>query len=273
MEPGCIRDLIALDNGMFGLVEVRSVPELERRLLECAIASIPTDVHAGLFLVDPLPQVTLLCSAGRPVGPEWMDLWNRRFSRCFPASFDPGGSVQVIDWGAEKSSAYSREFMLPQGIGTSLYVAVDDGIPGPPRMLVINRENGRRFSARELVVATRLHRFLPGLFRFANRLQESERSVVWRGVLASRGESLSNREMEVVQLLWRHLSVPEIGRRMRLSPRTVETYVDRAYAKLGVFDRRGLVRRVEAIAGGRIRRSGTATGVPEPPRVSVRVPR
>ncbi|MBV9190240.1 MAG: response regulator transcription factor [Betaproteobacteria bacterium] len=54
-------------------------------------------------------------------------------------------------------------------------------------------------------------------------------------------ESLSRRERQVLQLIAEGRSVPEIGKLISISPRTVETYRSRLYEKLGIKDMRELI--------------------------------
>jgi DNA-binding NarL/FixJ family response regulator len=54
-------------------------------------------------------------------------------------------------------------------------------------------------------------------------------------------ESLSARERQVLQLLAEGRSVPEIAALISISPRTVETYRERLYEKLGFSDMRELI--------------------------------
>jgi DNA-binding NarL/FixJ family response regulator len=55
-------------------------------------------------------------------------------------------------------------------------------------------------------------------------------------------ETLSKREREVLQLVAEGHSSAEIGRRLSLSPKTVDTYRSRLMGKLGVRDLAGLIR-------------------------------
>src|SRR5665647_480543 len=56
-------------------------------------------------------------------------------------------------------------------------------------------------------------------------------------------EPLSVRELEVLRLLGSDLDGPEIARRLVVSLNTVRTHTKNIYAKLGVTNRRGAVRR------------------------------
>ncbi|MGZ4125885.1 MAG: LuxR C-terminal-related transcriptional regulator [Actinomycetota bacterium] len=48
---------------------------------------------------------------------------------------------------------------------------------------------------------------------------------------------LTTREVEVLQLLSEGLTLHQVARRLRISPRTVETHVSKTYRKLGVHNR------------------------------------
>ena len=55
-------------------------------------------------------------------------------------------------------------------------------------------------------------------------------------------ESLSNREREILKLVADGLSSAEIGRRLNLSPKTVDTYRSRLMQKLQISDLAGLIK-------------------------------
>ena len=55
-------------------------------------------------------------------------------------------------------------------------------------------------------------------------------------------ESLTDRERTVIELTARGLSAAEAGRTIHLSPKTVEGYIARAKSKLGLANRRDIVR-------------------------------
>ncbi len=70
--------------------------------------------------------------------------------------------------------------------------------------------------------------------------------ILAEGISSRRGaspiDSLSNREREILKLVSDGLSSAEIGRRLRLSPKTVDTYRSRLMQKLRVTDLTGLVK-------------------------------
>ncbi|XVV07324.1 ATP-binding protein [Actinosynnema sp. CA-248983] len=74
---------------------------------------------------------------------------------------------------------------------------------------------------------------------------------------------ISTREAEVLALLGEHLSNAEIGARLFISVRTVETHVSSLLRKLGAPDRRGLAQL--AVEWGRVARGGrVAPALPSP---------
>jgi LuxR family maltose regulon positive regulatory protein len=94
---------------------------------------------------------------------------------------------------------------------------------------------------------------------FASRLLGWFRQEAGQGVTggeAARGEhgypgeeiqDLTGREREVLQLLVKGLSYPEIAEQLVISPGTVKTHVSHIYAKLGVKGRMQVVRRVKEL--------------------------
>jgi DNA-binding NarL/FixJ family response regulator len=56
---------------------------------------------------------------------------------------------------------------------------------------------------------------------------------------------LTRRERQVLSLVAAGLTAEACGRRLRLSPRTVHKYLERAYDKLGVHDRVSAVLRAQ----------------------------
>jgi ATP/maltotriose-dependent transcriptional regulator MalT len=63
-------------------------------------------------------------------------------------------------------------------------------------------------------------------------------------------DALSPREVEVLRLVARGLSNPEIGKELFISEATVKTHLLRSFAKLGVSDRTAAV--TTAIASGHL---------------------
>lgn len=62
---------------------------------------------------------------------------------------------------------------------------------------------------------------------------------------------LSDRELEVVRGVWRGQTEGEIAAALEIAPRTVHTYMERIYVKLGVHNRAELIQAVFAALDGR----------------------
>jgi DNA-binding NarL/FixJ family response regulator len=63
---------------------------------------------------------------------------------------------------------------------------------------------------------------------------------------------LTTREVEVLQLLSEGLTLHQVARRLRISPRTVETHVSKTYRKLGVHNRVQALREAASLGVVRI---------------------
>jgi DNA-binding NarL/FixJ family response regulator len=63
---------------------------------------------------------------------------------------------------------------------------------------------------------------------------------------------LTTREVEVLQLLSEGLTLHQVARRLRISPRTVETHVRKTYRKLGVHNRVQALREAASLGVVRI---------------------
>jgi len=64
--------------------------------------------------------------------------------------------------------------------------------------------------------------------------------MTWVG-LPKPGAPLSDREVEIVRLIAKGLTSPQIGAQVALSPNTVKTHTQRIAAKLGVTGRGAIV--------------------------------
>ena len=83
------------------------------------------------------------------------------------------------------------------------------------------------------------------------RVLEELRRLGYRGrkaEAAARGPgSLTGREREVVRLAVQGYTAREIGERLFIGKRTVETHLANAYAKLGVPSKRDLIKRASEL--------------------------
>ena len=78
------------------------------------------------------------------------------------------------------------------------------------------------------------------------RAVKEQRRISARQARSSAGQQvLSKREYQVAELVAQGLTNQEIGERLFVSPRTVETHVGRVLSKLGITSRSGVARRLE----------------------------
>ena len=75
------------------------------------------------------------------------------------------------------------------------------------------------------------------------RLERLQRRLVGRSRPAVSGESLTEREADVLRMLQGTLSLRDIGRELYLSPNTIKTHTRTLYRKLEVSDRHDAVTR------------------------------
>jgi DNA-binding CsgD family transcriptional regulator len=85
-------------------------------------------------------------------------------------------------------------------------------------------------------------------------------------------DALTDTELKVVRLVAERLTNPEIGERMFISRRTVQTHVSSALAKVGVANRRELAAEATRRGGRRLRVEGVGEE-PQQPQPAVEVTR
>lgn len=109
-------------------------------------------------------------------------------------------------------------------------------LPTPDRLLALEE-------------SARLYASLPAP-RHQERVMHEIRLMGAAGVRAARRVgSLTERELAVARLTVRGLTAPEVGKSLHVSPRTVESHLAHAYAKLGISGRAQLAERLRELAG------------------------
>ncbi|TMF18662.1 MAG: helix-turn-helix transcriptional regulator [Chloroflexi bacterium] len=101
-------------------------------------------------------------------------------------------------------------------------------------------------------VATASSRALDAIWRLRRHRFSSRHSAVCVGPRRIRFnglESLTRREVEVARLASQGYMASEIGDRLQISVRTVESHLAHVYTKLGVTSRRALIRMSARLAG------------------------
>ncbi|GAA0457187.1 response regulator transcription factor [Streptomyces stramineus] len=130
----------------------------------------------------------------------------------------------------ECSSEARRDYGTNQQLGLPL---PSDG--GALRAVSLGRK-GSDFSARELAFATRIQPLLISADSHVRELRRL-RALSTGLVLPTEGHGLTPREQTVLGLLAEGLTADVIGRRLTISPHTVNRHLEKIYRKLGTNNR------------------------------------
>lgn len=134
--------------------------------------------------------------------------------------------------GWRTSRAYATARAQFQGALHHLVIPLPT-LAGHVRVVGLAR-SGRNFQAREIAFARRLQ---PLLTRLDRHLRAS----------TDNASTLTARERDVLTLIAEGETTRAVGRRLTISPRTVEKHLENAYRKLGVTDRLAAVVRAGAL--------------------------
>ena len=152
------------------------------------------------------------------------------------------------------------DLTMPGGDGVSATKSLT-ALSNPPRVLVLTMHTEEEYlmpalkaGAAGYLVKSAADRELVDAIRAVMRgemyVQQNAGRVLARGFVAkdpageerARFERLTERERNVLVLVARGYSAPEIGDRLSISPKTVDTYKQRVNEKLGVTHRADYVR-------------------------------
>jgi DNA-binding NarL/FixJ family response regulator len=152
------------------------------------------------------------------------------------------------------------DLTMPGGDGVTATKAITE-LPDPPKVLVLTMHTEEDYllpvlkaGASGYLVKSAADRELIDAIRAIARgemyVQHNAGRVLARGYVAkdpvgeerARFERLTERERNVLILIARGYSAPEIGERLSISPKTVDTYKQRVNEKLGVAHRAEYVR-------------------------------
>ncbi|GLV59154.1 LuxR family transcriptional regulator [Dictyobacter sp. S3.2.2.5] len=164
----------------------------------------------------------------------------RLLERLLKAAEDSGRTGSVIEILILQALAYQAQDDIPAALVPLrraltlaapegyVRVFVDEGSP----MAVLLEEVAR-------------HAIVPGYVRqlLSATNANEDRTLIKQGLI----EPLSERELEVLQLLKTDLTGPEIARKLIVSLNTMRTHTKNIYSKLGVNTRRAAVRRAEEL--------------------------
>jgi DNA-binding NarL/FixJ family response regulator len=138
-----------------------------------------------------------------------------------------------------------QEFFRPLGISSQLAFSLDST---PPRVIgiALNRSSGEfTYAERQMLSLLRPH--ATQAYENARRLSKlmgiaSEVNAAQDGTPI--GDALSAREREVLLLVAEGITDKEAAKQLGLSVRTIHTYLQHAYRKLGVTSRTAAARMV-----------------------------
>jgi DNA-binding NarL/FixJ family response regulator len=144
------------------------------------------------------------------------------------------GKVQGLDVARQlRAEGHPARILVLTGLTDEhlVFEAIRAGVDG-----YLEKTAGVRFVADALRRVARGERVLT---RDQERVVVSELGRLARRTRATSGaqSTLTDREVEVLELVALGLSVKQVGSRLRLSPRTVETHLSKLYRKLGARNR------------------------------------
>lgn len=142
----------------------------------------------------------------------------------------------VSDLELKRTRTYQEAF---RPLGVDRQFSMLTARPGPASMRGWGlARSGMDFSDDELDTARRIQPMLSLLDRACNRPGEPQ--------LLGEQFSLTTRELEVLQLLDKGLTIAAIGHLLGISPRTVAKHLEHTYAKMGCTNRIDALRRIRA---------------------------
>lgn len=223
-------------DGLFGI----ALAELGRIL--------PCD-EAYSFFMDASPAGPRVSSLTVGIPEEAVDAY---FHRYFAIdwtfrSLRPGMRYFEQEWNVR---SLDRDEFTIDCMRRTIDVSFTAGLPigragRPPSMVfMIARKGGPKLDDLDRRILALLRPHLENWFNVMNRLPLVLEDHYSAAELAAGSRLLSRREAEVAALLCRRYRPAEIATRLLVSPRTVERHVENIYAKLGVRNRAGMLRRL-----------------------------
>ena len=182
--------------------------------------------------------------------PDWFDLASvaRRAPRAHPLALHYAASrvsdVLTTDMVPALDSIAGREYaaeMREDEIDQHLWIPVTFDVAGPR---VIGACRAREaFTDEQIEIARLAQRVVVTVHRHVRALS-GDLAVHWQEQAVDL--RLTPRQVAVLKLAAAGLTATSIGRRLQLSPRTVERHLENAYARLDAHDRVTAIRRAES---------------------------
>ena len=218
------------------------------RVFDSVQRLIPYDIGAAFF--EP-GSIRYLQGTGLPESVN--DRYNHYYHRLHPWKSGPGlarlSRTWQVDWKDYEDSEYVTDFAFPNRIRFSLCPVTQASAP----MFTLHRSRGMGpFSDTEREVLAVVNPHLSRLFTIHVELAMARgRGMPSAQEIARCFPRLSPRESQVLAGSMDGSPAAEIGRRLGIGERTVETHLQNVYAKLGVRTRREAAGRVrQRVRGG-----------------------
>ncbi|MFP4534264.1 MAG: helix-turn-helix transcriptional regulator, partial [Spirochaetaceae bacterium] len=209
------------------------------KLSEAALDLVPADRGSALFRV----------SHGLPWCIRWPEyastrvpLFNSHYNRVIPIGTGPERpALGPVMWNRYRDTEYVTDFHEPMAIRSSVGAAFTDRFRGTLYTLWLHRSVGRHGFKPEEVLALRfLCARCSGVISLKSELDATKRPAVIDPELGPEASVLTLREVEVVRLVCRGLTMREISTLLHISPRTVERHALHSYRKLNVTGKKAL---------------------------------
>jgi DNA-binding NarL/FixJ family response regulator len=213
----------------------------------CCPMAAESDSRSGVLIIDDRPIVRLGLRRLLETSP---DLWV-----C--------GEAESVDQAVEMLATQPVgiaivDFSLGDGTGLELIARLQASRPGLP-VLVMSNHDEHVFAERALragargyvakrepldVVLEAIRRVLAGRIHVSERISQRILETVQGGALATNDPlgGLTDRELQVFELVGRGVSTADIARRLHVSVKTIETYRANIKTKLGLSSASELVR-------------------------------
>ncbi|GAB4368906.1 MAG: hypothetical protein Kow009_05610 [Spirochaetales bacterium] len=157
-----------------------------------------------------------------------------------PLHSDPVLAISWKRWNGWEETEYYRDFVRPNGVGFSLVPFIDVRFS-----LTIQRSPaGPPFSETEQVTMEYVSRHLSNIYSYLQKIEQMTQSAFQRLAEIPDSAPITKREKEIVLLLQLRMTYAEIASVLGISRRTVEKHVYNMYDKLGVYDKKGLLRKI-----------------------------
>lgn len=225
------------------LIESQNAPEALECLRSATTELVPTDRGAALM---EMRGVYPHCIGWPDYSSRWIPRFNNHYSWQIPNRYRPHDTVLgPVAWRDYRDTEFVTDFHYPMGIHHSVGFQFLTAFDGRRYSVWVHRgRSADGFEDAEIEAIRRMVRTASRIVSLRKEIDASRRMPIEEIELGPDADVLSRREAEVARLICRRLTMREIGGTLRISPRTVERHALHIYAKLGVANRKELLRRL-----------------------------